>query len=173
MGCDIHAVIEYVRFDFGYVNAFTQGEVEIPRDYKLFSAIAFGNGGVTDDLPYPPRGLPPDFSSEVRELFFAPAEEVKKLMEVTGDAEEFHAEEIARAWGEWARTEYSSWGNLPGYDWHTPSWLNFNELNKALGHAGLKVEELSHEFRAVLAAMQVLSEGYGAEKVRLVFWFDG
>jgi hypothetical protein len=51
--------------------------------------------------------------------------------------------------------------------------LNFNELKEALTHAGLKIEEQSPEFRAAFAAMQVLSEAYSAEKVRLVFWFDG
>jgi hypothetical protein len=53
MGCDIHAVIEYTRTDSGLVDAFTRGGVAIARDYELFSAIAFGDGGITDDLPFP------------------------------------------------------------------------------------------------------------------------
>jgi hypothetical protein len=42
----------------------------------------------------------------------------------------------------------------------------------ALAHHGLSVEERSPQFRATLAAMEVLSTSYGAENVRLVFWFD-
>jgi hypothetical protein len=41
MGCDIHAVIEYEK-DNSYRDF---AEVNIPRDYALFSAIAFGDGG--------------------------------------------------------------------------------------------------------------------------------
>jgi hypothetical protein len=64
-------------------------------------------------------------------------------------------------------------GLLPDPDLHTPSWLNLNELKEAISHANLRLEDRSPEFRGVIAAMQSLSEAYGADNVRLIFWFDG
>jgi hypothetical protein len=173
MGCDIHAVIEYEQFNNGFAHAFTEGLLQIPRDYELFSAIAFGDGGITDDLPYPPRGLPHNFSQTVRELFFVEADALREAGDDVDDEEKFDPEEEAAYWGDWAVKEFRENGNLPAYEQHTPGWLNFDELVEALAHAQIKTEELSPEFRAVLAAMHTLSEAYGAEKVRLVFWFDG
>jgi hypothetical protein len=69
--------------------------------------------------------------------------------------------------------EYLEHGNLPVADVHTPSWLYLRELKEALAHAGLKMSKQSPEFQAVIAAMQILADHYGPEKVRLVFWFDG
>lgn len=169
MGCDIHAVIEYNKhdsyWDFGVVN--------IDRDYELFSAIAFGDGGITDDLPYPPRGLPPDHSMQVGDLFFMESDEIRKLPGYLEESEQFQPKEIAEAWGPWALKEFLAYGVLPNPDWHTPSWLDLKELKEALSRAGLKLEDQSPEFRSVIAAMQTLSESYGTDKVRLVFWFDG
>lgn len=169
MGCDIHAVIEYNPY--GYFTDF--GEVRVARDHKLFSALAFGEGGVTDKLPYPPRGLPPDHSLRVSDLFFVEANEIAKIEAEIGGDEEFQPEAIARTWGNWALEKFLTFGLLPGPDWHTPSWLNINELKEALAYRSLKIEERSPEFRAAFAAMKVLAEAYNTEKVRLVFWFDG
>ena len=92
----------------------------------------------------------------------------------TGQLEdEFKPEEIAKSWGDWALKEYLEHGNLPPPEVHTPSWLNLRELKEALGHAGLEITKQSPEFQAVIAAMQVLADRYGPEKVRIVFWFDG
>ena len=169
MGCDIHAVIECERHG-SYREV---AEVKIARDYKLFSAIAFGDGGITDELPYPPRGLPTDHSLLVGDLFFLEAEELREMEAEIGGGEEFQPEEIAESWGDWALHEYSKFGVLPHPDWHTPGWLRLDELKESLERAGLEIEKMSPEFRAAVASMQVLSEAYGVEKVRLVFWFDG
>ena len=169
MGCDIHAVNECLK----YGSYWDFAEVSIARDYKLFSAIAFGDGGITDDLPHPPRGLPLDHSLRVSHGFFIEAGELKKIEAEIDPEEEFLPEEIARAWGDWAVEKYTTYQLLPSPDWHTPSWLRLNELVDALKHAGLQPDEQSPEFRAVIASMRVLSEAYGGENVRLVFWFDG
>ena len=169
MGSDIHAVIECQKY--GSYSSFA--EVNIARDYKLFSAIAFGDGGITDNLPYPPRGLPSDHSGEVTDLFYIEADALKDIEAEIGGDEPFEPEEIAKGWGEWAVKQYEQFQILPGLDWHTPSWLRLSELEKALEHAGLKLAEQSPEFSAVVASMRVLANAYGDENVRLVFWFDG
>ena len=169
MGCDIHAVIE--NQIYGSWSNFAV--VEIARDYKLFSAIAFGDGGITDDLPYPPRGLPPDLSGRVRDLFFIEADSLKDLEAQNDQDAKIQSEDIAKVWGDWAVEQFVRYKILPGPDLHTPSWLKLNELETALKHAGLKLEEQSPQFRAVIASMRVFSETYGGDNVRLVFWFDG
>lgn len=169
MGCDIHAVIECQKY--GSYSDFA--DVNIARDYKLFSAIAFGDGGVTEGLPYPPRGLPSDHSSRVTDLFYIEADALKEIEAQIASDEPFEPEEIAKGWGDWAVEYYESYGILPGPDVHTPSWLRLRELEKALDHAGLKLADQSPEFTAVLATMRILSDAYGDENVRLVFWFDG
>jgi hypothetical protein len=123
-------------------------------------------------LPYPPRGIPADHSFKVSELFFTSVEELRKFSEESGD-DEFEPEEIAKDWGDWALTEYLRNGSLPGMDIHTPSWLLLDEIKITFDSAEYDMGKLSCEFRAVLSIMQILSETYGNEKVRLVFWFDG
>ncbi len=98
MGVSFHAVLEYNEFDSWW--AF--GEIHIPRDYNLFSAIAFGDGGMTDKMPHPPKDeIPADCSSEVRDLFFVTSVEVKGFLEIakSDDEEETTLEEYAvRTW---------------------------------------------------------------------------
>lgn len=105
---------------------------------------------------------------KVSELFFAEADGLKDL-----EHGEFEPEEIAKGWGDWAVKQYAQHKMLPGPDVHTPSWLRLSELQTALEDAGLKLADQSPEFSAVIESMRVLSEAYGNENVRLVFWFDG
>jgi len=74
---------------------------------------------------------------------------------------------------EWERQKYLSTGAVSGPDWHTSSWLNLTELLEALEQIGFTIENQSPQVRAVLSTMQILSDAYGIEKVRIVFWFDG
>jgi hypothetical protein len=166
MGCDIHAVVEYNNYG-SHWSAF--GEIGIPRDYDLFSVIAFGDGGCADKLPYPPRGLPSDVSLMTHSLVFMDAQEYKQLMKGHGIEVEIDIESME----EWERTEYLATGAVVGPDWHTASWLDFSELEEALKQGGIRAGKQSPEVKALICAMKVLAEAYGPEKVRLVFWFDG
>jgi hypothetical protein len=170
MGCDIHAVIEYQGPASGWSDF---GEIMVPRDYDLFSALAFGEGGITDGLLYPPRGIPTDHGFKASQFFYLPSEDSIESSVGGNEESAFQPEELAKTWGDWAVQEYLSWGVLPIVDFHTPSWLNFNELLEALEHRGLRLDKLSPGFRAVVAAMRVLAKTHAPEKVRLVFWFDG
>ncbi len=124
-------------------------------------------------FPYPPRGIPPDCSSDVRDLFFVSADVVEEYLAYTRleEEEETSLEEYAKGYGNWAVNEYKTHGHLPTPETLDSGWLNLNELKEALAHRGLEKENLSTVFRAVIAAMEVLAEEYSADKVRLVFWF--
>ena len=170
MGCDIHAFIEFLKWDSYW--SLASGPLNIPRDDELFAALALGPGGITDDLLYPPRGLPGGLSSDARDYFYSPASEVRQFMEENySDEEEFSSEEYAAAVGEAARREFLDSGLLPAPELHSHSWLNLSELNEILSRGQLTRDRLSPEFRALLAAMEQLAQTYG--EVRLVFCFDG
>ena len=169
MGVSFYAVVEYKMYD-SYVEF---GRLDIPRDHELFSAIALGDGGVTDDMPYPPRGLPRDLSFDARDLFYVEADEVKEHLDdfLPDGGAEITSEQYAAGYGAWAVEEYEAGGGLPAPETYSHGWLNLDELKQALARRGLDVAGRSPAFRAASAAMEVLAEEYGAENVRLVFGF--
>ena len=169
MGVEFYSVLEYEQWD----SYWALGQLSIPRDPELFSAIALGDGGVTEDMLLPPRGLPSNCSSEARDLFFTGSDEVEEYLATLKleDGAEISPEEYVKGFGEWALSEYRVSGRLPLPETYNHSWLNLNEMKEVLAHRDLSVDKLSPAFKAVLAAMQELAEAYGAEKVRLVFGF--
>jgi hypothetical protein len=175
MGCDIHSVIEYKKDNSNSrFNALSNGEISIPRDYELFSAIGLAEN--EPPLPFPTRGLPFDCSDRVRDLFFDDADEVKEILSLMRD-EDVSEEEMIDAYiddtGECIAEEYRLNNRLPNVDFYGASWLNYYELLKAVVESELKVAELSDEFQSVIETFRKLTDQYGAENVRFVFWFDG
>jgi hypothetical protein len=168
MGAAVHAVIEYEQW--GSYWAF--GELDLPRDNSFLSAIAWGDGGVTDDMPHPPRGIPSDCSSRVRGAFYVGPEDVRAYLEIAGSDDEDGSslEKYLAAHGEWAVREYSESGLLPQPELTAYGWLNLTELRENLAHAKVAEHELTPPCRAVLAAMESLAQSVRADKVRLVFW---
>ncbi len=172
MGCDIHAFVEFKGHDT--YRSLTHGIFNIPRDYDLFTVLALGPGGMTDELPYPPRGLPADLSSDARYYFYTPAESIQKDLKEWGDEDaRFDPDEYLSDYWEAARQEYKEYGLLPSLELHSHSWLNLPQLKEVLAYGKLKRENLSPEFCAIVGAMEELADRYGREKVRLVFCFDG
>jgi len=78
MGIAIHIVIE-VQQENGEWLAITD-DTWAPRDWKLFTAITFGDDGGGSNIPYPPRGLPEDHSVGVRNCYFFPAEKGVQIL---------------------------------------------------------------------------------------------
>lgn len=65
MGCDVHPFIEYQIGDAGYWYSFSQGELELSRNYALFGYMA----GVRGFGPaiVEPKGIPDGLSYRVRD----------------------------------------------------------------------------------------------------------
>jgi hypothetical protein len=176
MGCDIHAVIDY-EDECGSICPFVDGQFWIPRDYGLFAALAGVRAEPGEQPLYEPRGLPPRFSDAAQRLLFhVVVDEDDQIPNWLKDADS-----VSRAEAEkWVRQGDSFYhdsaakprGLVSDPGRHTPSWLNVLEVEAALTHLGLKLEDRSAAFRAVVAAMHALSREYGLEKVRLVFCFD-
>ncbi|HVG35664.1 MAG TPA: hypothetical protein VM911_21615 [Pyrinomonadaceae bacterium] len=149
------------------------GRLSLSRNYELFAAIAFGDGGITENMPYPPRGLPPDLSLDSLELFFNEPDVVKEYLEISRSADEAESalEEYIEGYGDWAVREYQTIGHLPTPETYNHSWLNLNELKEALAYRNLSINKLSADYRALMAAMETLAREYSPERVRLVFCF--
>jgi hypothetical protein len=181
MGCDIHAFIEF-KEESGIFASLTNGTLALPREFPLFNHLAFGDGGCSEELPYPPRGLPADLSSATRSYFYAPADKVRDrvhvhlslIANVTGKPVEALMEVYLSGVSPAAKEEYRCRQLLPEPELHTHSWLTFGELEEVLAWARMRRDDLSPEFAATVGAMQVLAVRFGdKDQVRLVFGFDG
>jgi hypothetical protein len=169
MGASVYAVIEYKEYDCYW----SFGQIDMPRDIEFLCAIAWGDGGITDDMPYPPRdSFPADASLQARYSFFVSADEAREYIKVSRleDEDEISLEEYARLYGDWAVKEYEVSGLLPRAELTHIGWLSLAELEANLTRRGLGPGSLSPPIRAVLAAMTELAAAYGRDGVRLVFW---
>lgn len=175
MGCDIHAVIETDKFKTSTWEGFGKGEFNIERDYQLFSAIAFGDGGNTKKLPFPPRGLPNDLSDETKDSYFEPESEwngIELWDSKTNSFSRVTKSDAAERLDGLLKTLYLEEDLVPKDMIHTASWLYFNELDEALRVAKLQVGKLSPSFQAIYSVLKIFAEGYGEKQARFVFWFD-
>ena len=169
MGVDVYTVIEYKEWN----NYLSFGELNLPRDVRFLSAIAWGEGGVIDEMPHPPRGIPSDCSNYVREAFYVEPEEVLEYLGEAGlddEGDETSLEEYIAAHGEWAVAEYAASGLVPPPELTGYGSLNLTQLRENLAHAKVGMEDLTPACRAAIAAMESLATSVGANQVRLVFW---
>jgi hypothetical protein len=119
MGASVYALIEYRMCDV-YLSF---GEIELLRDVEFPCAIAWGDGGITDEMPYPHReSFPADASYQARESFFVSADDVRRFLEVS--RLETSLEEYARVHGDWAVKEYETSGLLQQPELTHIGWLN-------------------------------------------------
>lgn len=176
MGTDIHAFVEF-SYERASWFSLSDGTLNLGRDYSLFNAFAFGDGGITDDLLYPPRGLPEKPSLCANRYFFQPTETViahfEEVDRLCGDEPNFDPEQYARNRGALAVENFRHFNLLPRPELYSHSWLNLKELKEVFTHAGLVETTFPIEFRAIFSAMEMLAEKFGTENVRLVFAFDG
>lgn len=165
MGCDIHGYIEHRPPDCEYWNGFG-GRINPGRNYALFGYLAGVRG--TGPAMFPVRGIPHDCAYEANGDWwlyvddrFAYADEGTSV----ANAEKWHKNGCAierNADGTIAKVEHP--------DWHTPSWVSADELEKAVAQSEQGYSKRSIAYRAVIAAMRSLeAEG---QQARFVFWFD-
>jgi hypothetical protein len=196
MGCDIHLLIEYdvaERWEHAMpdrrrppctpepftssncMRAFADGQFFIPRDYRLFAALAGVRRDGDEPLPLvAPRGYPDIASGDADDVFFQYVrdEDERPLMDIR---------EATRAEAEaYVARGRSFYRDLPGRprkwvsnpDWHTPSWLFTAEIRPALRVFGLEPMDCSVEFDIVCGTCAALERFYGPNRARILFWFD-
>lgn len=130
MGCDIHAYIEIVNKADSrgkpYVDCF--GGIRIGRDYNLFTLMAGVRGDQAQAL-FQPKGFPDpviDMSWQVRDDY---------CLYVVDEEKDEQENSCSRKQAEkWVKSGSSEWVGedkrlVTHPDWHTPSWLNIEELD--------------------------------------------
>ena len=178
MGSDIHLFVETFATGESQAEAWSDGEIDLIRDYDLFCALA----GVRGERPplFAPRGLPRDVSSAVFERYFLFV--LDAADRASGNWDGFHtidpagAEDYIRS-GKAHRPDPSyvkfnmtaPLGHVSNPDWHTPSWLGKGELRAAL--SAHKVEPTA-DFLVVEDLMEALERRFPERRARIVFWFD-
>jgi hypothetical protein len=178
MGADIHLFIETIATEESQAEAWSDGEIELVRDYDLFCALA----GVRGDRPplFAPRGLPRDVSSAVFERYFLFI--LDAADRASGNWDGFRSVDPAVAEGylrsgkahrpdpSYVKFNMTSpLGFVSNPDWHTPSWLGQGDLRDALSTH--KVEPPA-AFLVVQDLLDVLVRRFPDRSARIVFWFD-
>lgn len=131
MGCDIHAYLEYYdkdtqKYSKLFVNCLSEN-IQLGRDYVLFNLLA-GVRGYRNPI-FMPRGIPKNLSYTVSDKFF-----LKVVDSVVGPNSHYpatnyifrqEADDLVR---EGKSKYYENDTLIADPAWHTPSWLNKNEL---------------------------------------------
>lgn len=197
MGCDIHAYLEYQPKNNGDCNYQCFGEIDLYRNYLMFSIMAGVRG---ETVLFSPRGFPEKTSFRVTDDNF--------LFISDSKGEGFTDAETAKRWVKYGSYyKYDINGNpawVSNPDWHSHSWLTCSEFKQVLDkYVELEQQEweeieeerkkclmrfekeigktdnflkdpyphnIAGEYQALLACMENL-ESLGYE-TRLVFWFD-
>lgn len=168
MGASVGATVEYKMY--GSYSLFA--EISLPRDVEFLCAIAWGDGGDTSEMPFPPRGFPTDASYETKDLFFVTRDKLKEYFEHFEEDTETEApfEDYARAHGDAAINEYKLSDRFPMPELTEYGWLTLAELEANINRREIEIITLHPITRAMLAAMNELATSYSRENVRLVFW---
>lgn len=152
MGCDIHAYIDFERGQHFF------GEIEIGRNYKLFSLMADVRTSEGELTLFSPRGLPEDVNhciSRKDRLFIIPDNE-----QHVGN---FVNLNVAEQWVKDGISKRIDGENTITHpDHHSHSWLNSQEVGLVLCH----LPEYHPIIATIYATLQALPES------RLIFWFD-
>ena len=189
MGADIHMYVEYrnkkqakereTRGDGPYWISYGDG-MNPGRNYTMFAVLAGVRGQYTES--FEPKGKIP------RELMGWSAKcdafmNIYPKKHEDKEWEGFVTSEKATEWETWGRRIILNENGEPTHiehpDWHSHSWMNIRELEKAYKIYAKKAskewnEKITKppvEWMALLASMKALEDG-GKNEVRVVFWFD-
>lgn len=177
MGADIHLYVEYINKErkasdiakgkkpywYCFGSKFNLG-----RDYTMFGLLA----GVRSDKEgvFPRKGIPDDVG------YYAETDNQLYITE-TGSGNENVSITNAESWVKQRLSRYvknsegkDTWVTHP--DWHSHSWLTYDEFALVLKKYRSKEGYSAIEYRAVLAAMKTLQSTDKKNEVRIVFWFD-
>ena len=179
MTTEIHAFIEYHGGESepfseeGDVRSFNLGEFLVACDYALFDLLAGArsrtNNKGSSEVMFSPRGLPDNCSDSVFRRFSVVIDDQANRSKLEIPVPVI-AEPRRKSFVENAILVSSTDGErlFQNPNWHSISWLTFEELKLICEKHG----RLNAEFSAIVAAMSCLETELGTGRTRLVFWFD-
>src|SRR5262249_40529863 len=160
----------------------------------VFDALAGGRNSAMspeDQEPasiplIPPRGMPTPCSAAVaQDYYYIVAEATEPPDHYVWPAHRCVLPPVAEGWLTKAGShedEFVQWFNCgpkrrvwrvvsaPGL--YNASWLRLDEFDLSLKHHSLELKNLPVEYRIIRAAMSMLVDEHGPERVRLVVWFS-
>lgn len=180
MGCDIHPWVQWQHAS-GFTRGFL---APLPRNYVLFGCLTAGAVRWQPDQPdlVAPRGHPPLLCMDAQSAYLTPIYE--RIVDSPSGEEPWYADlDTAARWlvrgeSKWAvldeesdRFEWTSatpdpsprqfwqgenpyYGKVSGPDWHTPSWLYADELDRV---------QAAYAATETPPAVAVLPEGFPAK----------
>ena len=158
MGCDIHGYIESQPYketspDYWWKSA----DLHIRRNYAMFTLLAGVRG--SDEPVYPVRGWDENSSTKYEYCLW--------VSDDNPDGEGNCSREQAEKWVRQGSSKWVDKNYVTQPDWHTPSWLTADELERVIEVYKEKYPEYDHdEWDGILAYMQKFPNS------RLIFWFD-
>jgi hypothetical protein len=162
MGCDIHAYVESKRKDskhwYGFGKRFNPG-----RHYGMFGRLA---GVRCDGCLIEPKGIPSDLSWTADDDYWLRVND--DYAEDEGYTSQERALSYIKSGSKVKLNDDNTMDKVEHPDWHTPSWLTADELEKCLEVPAEWGD--TEEYKAILAAMKSLE--LSGRDTRLVFWFD-
>lgn len=172
MGCDIHVTIEYDHPELGF-QPFVVGGVFIPRDYRLFGALAGVRLREGESSMIEPRGIPEDACDLIRNQFCQIVTPDKRLEYFDMGYNVIRESQIGDRQAEARPCELLGTANwLQDADFHSISYLSLAEINQCLAFRDIQHDQLSAEFLCLTDSLQSLNLRFSDSVSRLVFGFD-
>ena len=196
MGTDMYVFIETdetdaVPFSGDHIFSFANGPIQPHRDYNVYDALAGGRNSQMfpeDQDPkreplFAPRGVPSPCSLGVaRNYYYLVAEPndmpsgrfwPKERCISPAEAEDWLTskgcvESQVHQWFNGKRL----WRAVSEPANRTATWLRLDEFDASLRHHGLELESLHPDYAALRSATDTLARRHGADRVRVVLWFD-
>jgi hypothetical protein len=179
VGTDIELFVEYDVCEGepfsgrDRIGSLTRGSFELPRD-SPFSAIA-GMRGSSPKPVVPPRGIPSFLALETSRSYynFIVEDSDGPLPPLCDDRYILRSEAVE--WVADGGSHYAPQSPDPPRLVSEPAfgvgWLDSAEFARALESANAEHGPISPQFAALGAAVAILAERYGTDRVRVVFWF--
>ncbi len=179
MGTDIDLFVEYDNCEGepfsgpSRISSLTCGSFELPRDFP-FAAIA----GIRYSSPkpvVPPRGIPSFLSHETSRSYYQfIVEDSEAPLPLLTDDRYILRSEAAEQVAE-GDSHYPPQSPDPPQLVSEPvfgvGWLGSAEFARALAATDIESGPIAPQFAALGAAVAILAERFGADRVRVVFWF--
>lgn len=175
MGSDIHLFVEYHTGDKTF-ESLTEGEFNLPRCYGFFNAISGVRAAYKKKPLFYPKGLPEDVTKQAYSSYMCWIEKppphydfgIKKIctLEEAIRYSEYEEEELR------SNIENGKLMKMPFPEYHSASWLTYEDLTAALEHYDIEISEYPAEYQVIVNMVGTLNKASKESSARIVFWFD-
>ncbi len=179
MGCDIHLLIEYDEkgvtpfSENENIESFSDGEIYVSRNYFVFNAMAGVRGDGLQEPIIAAKGFPEKSSHEAIKSYYSyVVDEGEKIFSEEHELRENADEYVAKGYSHYRDHHLKEKGWVSCPDWHSASWLTYQELMNVINVEYIDYEYFPKELNVVISALESIEKNFGKNRSRVVFWFD-